>query len=179
MRHRIGHTEARAHRLGDLIQRIDLAVRNRDVVEHRRLGQATWRRGRFARRLGFLANTRKHAQERFHGARVQRPLWASTSVKDKAYSDLLYADALIGPDTVDTMPRETLEAFRDHGTVADTVDDDIAGARATMAGLAEIGIDFKQITDKLEEEGVDKFVQSFDALLKGIVEKRAAMLARA
>lgn len=113
------------------------------------------------------------------GARVQRPLWASTSVKDKAYSDLLYADALIGPDTVDTMPRETLEAFRDHGTVKDTVEEDIAGARAALAGLAEIGIDFKQITDKLEEEGVDKFVQSFDALLKGIVEKRAAMLARA
>jgi transaldolase len=114
-----------------------------------------------------------------HGARVQRPLWASTSVKDKAYSDLLYADALIGPDTVDTMPRETLDAFRDHGTVADRVEDDIAGARATMAGLAELGIDFKQITDKLEEEGVDKFQQSFDALIKGIVEKRTAMLARA
>jgi transaldolase len=114
-----------------------------------------------------------------HGARVQRPLWASTSVKDKAYSDLLYANALIGPDTVDTMPRETLDAFRDHGTVADTVQDDIAGAQATMAALTEVGIDFKQITDKLEEEGVDKFVQAFDALLKGIVEKRAAMLARA
>jgi len=113
------------------------------------------------------------------GARVQRPLWASTSVKDKAYSDLLYADALIGPDTVDTMPRETLEAFRDHGTVRDTVTEDIEGARAALAGLAEIGIDFKAITDKLEVEGVDKFVQSFDALLKGIVEKRAAMLARA
>jgi transaldolase len=113
------------------------------------------------------------------GARVQRPLWASTSVKDKAYSDLLYADALIGPDTVDTMPRETLEAFRDHGTVRDTLTEDIEGARAALAGLAEIGIDFKAITDKLEVEGVDKFVQSFDALLKGIVEKRAAMLARA
>jgi transaldolase len=113
------------------------------------------------------------------GARVQRPLWASTSVKDKAYSDLLYADALIGPDTVDTMPRETLEAFRDHGTVANTVESDIAGAKAALAGLAEVGIDFKKITDKLEVEGVDKFVQSFDALLKGIVEKRAAMPARA
>jgi transaldolase len=74
-----------------------------------------------------------------HGARVQRPLWASTSVKDKAYSDLLYADALIGPDTVDTMPRETLEAFRDHGTVVATVENDIAGAKAALAGLARSG----------------------------------------
>lgn len=121
----------------------------------------------------------RFADLKAHGARVQRPLWASTSVKDKAYSDLLYADALIGADTVDTMPRETLDAFRDHGTVKDTVQDDIAGASAALAGLAEVGIDFKKITDALEEEGVDKFVQAFDALLKGIVEKRAAMLARA
>lgn len=113
------------------------------------------------------------------GARVQRPLWASTSVKDKAYSDLLYAEALIGTDTVDTMPRETLDAFRDHGTVADTIEQDIAGAKAALAGLATVGIDLKQVTDQLEKEGVDKFQQSFDALLKGIVEKRAAMLARA
>jgi transaldolase len=113
------------------------------------------------------------------GARVQRPLWASTSVKDKAYSDLLYADALIGPDTVDTMPRETLDAFRDHGTVKDTIEEDISGAKAALAGLAEVGIDFKAATDQLEVEGVDKFQVSFDALIKGIVEKRAAMLARA
>lgn len=113
------------------------------------------------------------------GARVQRPLWASTSVKDKAYSDLLYAEALVGADTVDTMPRETLDAFRDHGTAVDTIEQDIAGAKATLAALPEIGIDFKASTDQLEVEGVDKFVQSFDALIKGIVEKRAAMLARA
>jgi len=135
-------------------------------------------------RLAYQSFLKIFGDQRFtdlkaHGARVQRPLWASTGVKDKAYSDLLYADALIGPDTVDTMPRETLDAFRDHGTAADTVANDIDDARATLAGLAEIGIDFKAITDKLEEEGVDKFVQAFDALIKGIVEKRAAMLARA
>jgi transaldolase len=114
-----------------------------------------------------------------HGARVQRPLWASTSVKDPAYPDLLYAEALIGPNTVDTMPRETLEAFRDHGNVADTIECDLDAARAALVGLAEVGIDFKQVTNQLEREGVDKFQQSFDALLKGIVEKRTAMLARA
>jgi len=114
-----------------------------------------------------------------HGARVQRPLWASTSVKNPAYSDLLYADSLIGRDTVDTMPRETLEAFRDHGTVKNTVESDVAGARAALASLAEAGIDMKAVTDQLEKEGVDKFEQAFEGLIKGIVEKRGKLLARA
>ena len=114
-----------------------------------------------------------------HGARVQRPLWASTSVKNPAYPDLLYADALIGPDTVDTMPRETLDAFRDHGTVTDTLESDIDGAKATLAALGQVGIDMKAVTDQLEKEGVEKFAQAFDALIKGIVEKRGKMLARA
>lgn len=114
-----------------------------------------------------------------HGASVQRPLWASTSVKNPAYSDLLYADSLIGPDTVDTMPRETLDAFRDHGTVKNTIEDDVPGARATLADLEAAGVSMKAVTDQLEKEGVEKFEQAFDALLKGIVEKRAALLARA
>ena len=114
-----------------------------------------------------------------HGARVQRPLWASTSVKNPNYSDLLYADSLIGPDTVDTMPRETLEAFRDHGTVKNTVEDDVDGAKQTLTDLEAAGVSMKAVTDQLEKEGVEKFEQAFDALLKGIVEKRAALLARA
>jgi transaldolase len=135
-------------------------------------------------RLAYQSFKRIFGDQRFRdlaarGARVQRPLWASTSVKNPAYPDLMYAEALIGPNTVDTMPRETLEAFRDHGTVADTIEHDLAGAQATMQALAEVGIEMKQVTDQLEVEGVDKFAQSFDALIKGIVEKRAAMLARA
>jgi transaldolase len=135
-------------------------------------------------KLAYQSFNQIFADQRFadlaaHGARVQRPLWASTSVKDPAYPDLLYAEALIGPNTVDTMPRETLEAFRHHGTVAETIESDLAAARAALAGLAGVGIDMKQVTDQLEREGVDKFQQSFDALLAGIVEKRAAMLARA
>jgi transaldolase len=135
-------------------------------------------------RLAYQSFKRIFGDQRFtdlaaHGARVQRPLWASTSVKDPAYPDLLYAEALIGRDTVDTLPRETLEAFRDHGKVADTIEHDLDGARAALAGLPGVGIDLKQVTDQLEKEGVDKFQQSFDALLKGIVDKRAAMLARA
>jgi len=108
---------------------------------------------------------------------VQRPLWASTSVKNPAYSDLLYAEALIGADTVDTMPRETLEAFRDHGTVARTVDQGLDDARRTLQTLGEVGIDMKAVTDQLEVEGVDKFVKSFDDLVAGIESKRAALVA--
>jgi len=77
------------------------------------------------------------------------------------------------------MPRETLEAFRDHGKVAATVEQDLDGARATLAGLAEVGIDMKAVTDQLEVEGVDKFAQSFDELIAGITAKRDALAARA
>lgn len=135
-------------------------------------------------RLAYQSFKKIFGDQRFtdlkaHGARVQRPLWASTSVKNPAYSDLLYADSLIGPDTVDTMPRETLDAFRDHGTVANTVENDIDDATATLAALESVGVSIKAVTDQLEKEGVEKFEQAFDALLKGIVEKRSALLARA
>jgi len=111
------------------------------------------------------------------GARCQRLLWASTSTKNPAYRDVMYVEALIGPDTVDTMPRETLEAFRDHGTVARTVDQGLEDARQTLWTLREVGIDMKAVTDQLEVEGVDKFVKSFDDLVKGIESKRAALVA--
>ncbi len=111
------------------------------------------------------------------GARVQRPLWASTSVKNPAFPDLMYVEALIGADTVDTLPRETLEAYRDHGQPANRVEEGLEGARQTMQTLAEVGIDFKAVTDQLEVEGVDKFAKSFDDLVAGIGSKRAALAA--
>src|SRR5690606_28959536 len=84
------------------------------------------------------------------GARVQRPLWASTSTKNPDYPDTLYVDTLIGPRTVNTMPEATLEAFDDHGTIARTVDADVDGARAVLDQLAEQGIDLSEITQLLE-----------------------------
>jgi transaldolase len=110
------------------------------------------------------------------GARVQRPLWASTSTKDPAYPDTLYVDELIGPDTVNTIPDATLEAFEEHGTVARTVDRDLDEARAVLAGLAELGIDLAEVTGQLEDEGVASFTKSFDALLASL-ESRAGDLA--
>jgi transaldolase len=105
------------------------------------------------------------------GARPQRPLWASTSTKNPAYADLLYVDGLIGPDTVNTLPPETAEAFNDHGTVARTVDTDTAASREVLAGLAEVGVDLDDVTGELESAGVAAFAKSFDELQAGLAEK--------
>lgn len=99
------------------------------------------------------------------GARVQRPLWASTSTKNPAYPDTLYVDGLIGPDTVNTLPDATLEAFEDHGTIARTIDEDLDGARSVLDRLARLGIKMDEVTDKLEVDGVASFIASFDEVL--------------
>src|SRR6476659_5248065 len=103
------------------------------------------------------------------GARPQGPLWASTSTKNPAYRDVMYVEELIGPDTVNTMPLETLEAFADHGEVrGDTVLDDVAEAERLIDRLAVAGVDYDQVVDKLELEGVQKFADAFDELIEGI-----------
>ena len=106
------------------------------------------------------------------GARKQRPLWASTSTKNPAFPDTLYVDALIGPDTVNTIPDATLEAFDDHGTVARTIDTDVDDARATLDGLASVGVDLADATRVLEDEGVAAFSKSFDELI-GVLQTKA------
>jgi transaldolase len=111
------------------------------------------------------------------GARVQRPLWASTGTKNPAYSDTLYVDNLIGPDTVNTLPPATLEAFLDHGEVAATVATDVVGARACVAKLAELDIDLTAITEQLQVDGVASFAKSFEDLMGSIAEKRQQLLA--
>jgi len=105
------------------------------------------------------------------GARVQRPLWASTSTKDPAYRDVMYVEDLIGPDTVNTMPPQTIEAFRDHGEVARTVDADVSGAEAVLAQLDRAGVSMRDVTDTLLREGIASFTKSFDALIQGIEQK--------
>ena len=108
------------------------------------------------------------------GARVQRPLWASTSTKNPAYSDTLYVDTLIGPDTVNTLPDATLEAFEDHGTVARTVDADPAAAHAVLRDLTSAGVDLDDVAQVLEGEGVAAFIASFDDLLDSLRAKVAS-----
>ncbi len=107
------------------------------------------------------------------GARVQRPLWASTSTKNPNYSDLLYVDSLIGPATVNTMPEGTLSAFEDHGTLKRTVDADPDHATQALARLKDAGIDMLDVEQTLEDEGVHSFAKSFDELLQMLTDKAA------
>jgi transaldolase len=105
------------------------------------------------------------------GAKTQRCLWASTSTKNPAYSDVLYVDNLIGPETVNTMPIETIEAFQDHGRVAETLTEGLDEAHALFGELDAAGVDYDDVTETLEREGVEKFSDSFRQLREGI-EKR-------
>lgn len=109
------------------------------------------------------------------GAHVQRPLWASTSTKNPAYRDVLYAEELIGPDTVDTMPQSTIENFRDHGVAERTVDKNQKGAQAELDALEKVGISYDQVTQQLLDEGVKKFADSFHQLFAGIESKHKAI----
>jgi transaldolase len=107
------------------------------------------------------------------GARVQRPLWASTSTKNPAYPDTAYVDQLVGPDTVNTMPEETIDAFLDHGSTARVIDADPAAAEATLAALGDVGVDLDDVAAVLEEQGVAAFAKSFDELI-GALDAKAA-----
>lgn len=122
----------------------------------------------------FLAITRSARWRALEarGARVQRPLWASTGTKNPAYSDVLYVESLIGPATITTVPPETLMHFEDHGVVAPTLPGDVRAAQRTMNALASGGIDFADVNRVLEEEGIAKFTKSLDALLDVLARKR-------
>ena len=122
-----------------------------------------------------LFGTPRFEALRQHGARVQRPLWASTGTKNPAYRDVLYVEELIGPNTVNTMPLKTLESFRDHGRVRLSVEEDIPQAQAVLAALEAAEIDYEQVTRQLQDEGVQKFIDSFDKLFRCIESKRKAL----
>lgn len=117
------------------------------------------------------------ASWREKGVRVQRPLWGSTSTKNPAYSDVLYVEELIGPDTVNTIPLKTLEAFRDHGRASETLRKDLAQAEAHVAQLKNLGVDLNAVTEKLQNDGVDSFAASYDKLLASLKKKRQEIFA--
>jgi transaldolase len=111
------------------------------------------------------------------GASPQRVLWASTSTKNPAYRDVLYVEELVGPSTVNTMPPDTIDAFRDHGVIdPDALITDVAEARAEVDSLAELGIDIDTLTEELQTEGVSAFADSFDDLLSAIAAKRSELV---
>jgi transaldolase len=131
-------------------------------------------------KLAYAQFQQKFSGERWErlaaaGAQVQRPLWASTSTKNPNYPDLLYVEPLIGPHTVNTMPLKTLDAFRDHGVVAQTVTAGVEEAKALFAQLEELGISPEQVAEELEVDGVQKFADSYTELLQSIEEQRTEL----
>ena len=129
------------------------------------------------RRFRELFHGEAFAALRERGARPQRVLWASTSTKNPAYRDVLYAEELIGAETVNTLPPATLEAFRDHGRVRRSLEEGLAEADEPLRRLADLGIDLDAVTTELQSEGVQKFAEPFDRLLASLEEKRAALAA--
>ncbi len=159
------------------ISRVDTEVDNRlgaiGTPEAEALkGQAAVAQGKLAyqRFLEVFSGPRWDALAA-RGATVQRPLWASTSTKNDAYPDTLYVDSLIGPDTVNTLPDATIEAFEDHGTVARTIDRDVDRAEALLGDLEQVGVDMDDVARVLESEGVAAFEKSFDDLLETLQTK--------
>ena len=132
-------------------------------------------------KLAYQNYKEKFAGERWEalvakGATPQWCLWASTSTKNPEYRDVLYIEELIGPGTVNTMPRETIEAFQDHGVVELTLEQDLDEARRVFEQIAEAGVDYDDVTDTLEREGVQKFIDSFTELMEGIEAKRGQLV---
>ena len=110
------------------------------------------------------------------GARTQRVLWASTSTKNPDYPDVKYVEALIGPETVNTLPQETLDAYRDHGRPASRLEENLTEAEWVMRTLPELGIDIDRVTQQLEDEGIEKFNKPYDSLIQTLEKKRTAAL---
>ena len=144
------------------------ALRGRAAVASAKLAYRLWK--------GTYSGPRWQGLEAA-GARVQKPLWASTSTKDPSYPDLKYVEPLIGPRTVNTMPDSTLDAFRDHGRAAVTVEEGLDEAENDLRRLAAIGIDLDRVTDALVEEGIEKFIKPFDSLLRTLEQERARLAA--
>ena len=141
------------------------------------LGQAAIANAKMAYQayLEHLPRRRVRGAARGRGAQVQRCLWASTSTKNPEYRDVLYVEALIGPETVNTMPIDTIKAFLDHGDVQRTVDHDVDAARQSLRELGAQGIDMQQVTDELIEEGIATFAKSFVDLMDTIDSQRKAL----
>jgi transaldolase len=116
-------------------------------------------------------NTGRFMKLAAKGARAQRLLWASTGVKNPAYPDVKYVEALIGPDTVDTIPLDTLNAYRDHGDPKPRIEQDFEDARRMLDHLPELGINIDEQTQRLENDGVDKFSKPFDKLMETISQR--------
>jgi transaldolase / glucose-6-phosphate isomerase len=172
--------EAVAHVASFFISRIDVAV-DKALDEKGGFDDLKGKVAIANAKLAYQRYKAIHAEPKWQalaakGAKAQRLLWASTGVKNKAYSDVLYVEELIGPDTVNTMPPATMDAFRDHGTLKAAIESDVAEAKAVMARLAKAGIDIAKVGDTLVEEGVQLFIDAADKLLGAVAGKRIDLL---
>ena len=134
---------------------------------------------RIYRRFGELFDGEPFATLKRRGARIQRPLWASTGTKNASYADVLYIEALIGPDTITTIPPATMDAFRDHGRVRVTLGTEEEEVKAVPGTAAALGVDVHAITEQLQADGIAAFASSFDQLVATVGEKRRQILTTA
>lgn len=160
----------------EIDKRLDALAANAAPAEKERLRLLKGRAAIANAKLAYRLFRKKFAGPRWEalaarGARLQRPLWASTSTKNPEYRDVMYVEELIGPDTVDTMPPATIEAFADHGVVERTVDRRVAAAEGLLKEIETAGISMREVTDKLLADGIASFQKSFDELIAGLESK--------
>jgi transaldolase len=160
----------------EIDKRLDALIAKASPAEKERLGMLKGRAAIANAKLAYKLFQEKFSGPRWEslvkqGARVQRPLWASTSTKNPSYRDVMYVEELIGPDTVNTMPPATIDAFRDHGVVQRTVDKKVPAAEGLLKEIEAAGISIREVTGKLLTDGISSFQKSFDELLAGIETK--------
>ena len=160
----------------EIDKRLDALIAKADGAEKDRLKMLKGRAAIANAKLAYRLFGQKFAGPRWEalakqGARVQRPLWASTSTKNPEYRDVMYVEELIGPDTVDTMPPATIDAFRDHGVVQRAVDKKVPVAEGLLKEIEAVGISIEDVTAKLLVDGIASFQQSFDELIAGLESK--------
>jgi transaldolase len=160
----------------EIDKRLDAMIAKAQPAEKERLQLLRGRAAIANAKLAYRLFRQKFSGPRWEalakqGARVQRPLWASTSTKNPAYRDVMYVEELIGPDTVDTMPPATIEAFADHGVVEKTVDKRVAVAEGLLKEIEAVGISVREVTEKLLVDGIASFQKSFDELIAGLESK--------
>lgn len=167
----------------EIDSRLDELIKHANPADKDRIRLLRGRAAVANAKLAYRLFTRRFAEPRWeslaaHGARVQRPLWASTGVKNPAYRDVLYVEELIGPDTVNTMPPKLIDAFRDHGDVQRTVDKRLGAAEGVLREIEAVGVSIASVTDKLLIDGLQSFQKSFDGLIGGIEQKMSQLASR-
>jgi transaldolase len=160
----------------EIDKRLDALIAKASAAEKERLKMLKGRAAIANAKLAYKLFRDKFNTPRWNalakqGARVQRPLWASTSTKNPEYRDVMYVEELIGPDTVDTMPPATIDAFRDHGEVEKNVDKKVSAAEGLLREIEAVGISVNEVTDKLLVDGIASFQKSFDELVAGLESK--------